>query len=52
MAMEYCLAFLAMPTKLRLWLPTKQSIRLLYNDFKKLMYFAIPVKLKGLILPE
>ncbi len=52
MAMEYCLAFLARPAKIRLWLPTKQSIRLLYGDLTKLMYFAVPVKLKGAVLLE
>ena len=52
MAMEYCSAFSARPAKIRLWLPTEQLIHLLYGHFTKLMYFAIPVKLKGLILPE
>ena len=44
--------FLARPAKIRLRLPTKQSIHLLYGDLTKLMYFAIPVKLEGSILPE
>jgi hypothetical protein len=52
MAMEYCSAFLARPTKIRLRLPTKQSIRSLYGDFTKVIYFAIPVKLKESKLPE
>ncbi len=50
MAIEYYLAFSAWPAKIRLQLPTEQSIRSLYGDFAKLMYFVIPVKLKGLIL--
>jgi hypothetical protein len=50
MAMEYCFAFLARSAKIRLRLPTEHSILLLYRDLTKLMYFAIPVKLKGLIL--
>jgi hypothetical protein len=37
---------------MRLRLPTKQLIHLVYGDFTKLMYFAILVELKGLILPE
>ncbi len=36
----------------RMVLATKQLIHLLYGDFTKLMYFAIPVKLKGSTLPE
>jgi hypothetical protein len=52
MAMEYCLAFLARPAKIRLWLATKQLSHLLYGDFTKLMYFAMPVELEGSMLPE
>jgi hypothetical protein len=52
MAMEYCLAVSARPAKIRLQLPTEQSIHLLYGDFTKLMYFAIQVELEGSILPE
>jgi hypothetical protein len=52
LAMEYCSAFLARPAKIRLRLATEQSIHLLYGDFTKLMYFAILVKLKGLMVPE
>ena len=52
MAKENCLAFLARPAKTRLRLATKQSSRLLYGDYTKLKYFAMPVKLKGSMLPE
>jgi hypothetical protein len=52
MAMEYYLAFLNRPTKIRLRLATKQLGRLLYGDFTKLMYFAIPVKLKRVDAPR
>ncbi len=52
MATEYCSAFSARLAKIRLRLATKQSSRLLYGDFTKLMYFAIPVELKGSMLPE
>jgi hypothetical protein len=50
--MDYCLAFLARPAKIRLRLATEQSIRSLYGNLTKLMYFAIPVELKESMLPE
>ncbi len=52
MAIEYCSAFSARPAKIRLQLPTEQSIYLLYDNFTKLMYFVTPVKLEGSILPK
>jgi hypothetical protein len=52
MAKEYCLAFSARPTNMRLRLPTMQLIRLLYGDLTKLMYLATLVELEGSILPE
>jgi hypothetical protein len=52
MAIEYSLAFLPRPAKIRLQLATEQPIHLLYGNFTKLMYFAIPVELEGSMLPE
>ncbi len=51
-AMEYCLAFLARLAKIRLRLATEQSNWSLYSNFTKLLYFAMPVELKGLMLLE
>ena len=52
MAKEYCSAFLDRAARIRLRLPTLQSILSLYGDLTKLLYLVRPVELKGSMLPK